>query len=578
MRQATRSVWEVTGVSRTLFSGFGLILFFSLFINLLILTSPIYMMQVFDRVLVTGQIETLVYLTIIAGVAILTLGLLDGVRGQILNRVGRFLDQTLREPLLTHTIARSRTRAQNNASMLHDLGSLRGYVGSPAVLPIVDVPWVPLFIAVIFILHPYLGFLATGAAVVLFILALLNDALSRDLLRKAAGLNNVTADHANAAISNADSIHAMGMQKAVAGRYDTSVDQMATASQRAADVSSVVTAISKALRIFVQVAVLALGAYLVTLAELTAGGMIAASIILGRALAPVEQSIGSWRQFRNAQDAFKRIREFLSEFASESERTALPKMTGSVQVEDVTLRFPGADRSVLQRVSFSLEPGSALAVIGPSASGKSSLCKLIVGSWKPSLGSVRIDGAEITMLRPEDVAANIGYLPQNVELFSGTVKENISRLVSADDEAVTDAAKMAGCHDMILALPDSYETELGPQGMYLSGGQRQRIGLARALFGNPTLVVLDEPNSSLDQEGEAALVSAVQQCKLSGTTFVLVSHRFSLLQPVDKVAILRDGKLERFGRRDEVLAELAPRAVAQNRQSQPDTPQSEQAQ
>lgn len=561
MRRNVKSVWNETKLGGTLTKALGYVLFFSLFINLLILTSPIYMMQVFDRVLVTSQVETLVYLTLIAVLALITLGLLDAVRGQLLNRVGSYLDKSLRVHLLTHTIAQSRADGENRHRLLDDLSTMRGYMGSPAVLPMVDAPWVPLFLVVISILHPYLGLLAAGAAVVLFALALVNDRLSRNLLREASAHQAAASEFSSAAMNNSDSIHAMGMQEAIAQRYNVNVERMTGASQRAADVSSVVTATSKAIRIGVQVGVLALGAYLVTIAELTAGGMIAASIILGRALAPVEQSIGSWRQFRNTRDAFGRIRAFLTARPTDSERISLPDIKGGLSVEDVSHRMPGAEKFVLQQVKFVLEPGTALTIIGPSASGKSTLCKLIVGSWKPTVGKVRVDGAEIVSLRPEDVSANIGYLPQSVELFSGTAKENIARLGAPADEAVIDAAKSAGCHEMILRLPDGYETELGPHATFLSGGQRQRIGLARALYGNPSLIVLDEPNASLDQAGEAALVNAIIERKASGATFILVSHRMSLLQPVDKIAVLRDGKMERFGARDEILAELAPRPV-----------------
>ncbi|MBU2533564.1 MAG: type I secretion system permease/ATPase [Alphaproteobacteria bacterium] len=564
-----KSVWAALDLPRMLVAAFAVVFVFSFFVNLLILTSPVYMMQVFDRVLVTGQDETLFYLTLIALICLVGLGVFDAVRAQLLTRIGTHLEHTLRSRLLTLTISHARLDSNRRLRLTDDLTTIRGYLGGGAVVPMLDAPWAPLFILVIGFMHVWLGVFALVSAIVLFTLAVLNDRLSRNLFRQASAQQQVATEFASAAVANADVIHAMGMQDAISRRYHASVDQMTRASQQAADRSSLLTSISKAIRIAVQVGIMGIGAYLVTKAELTAGGMIAGSIILGRALAPIEQSIGSWRVFVQAKDAYDRIRRFLLDVPEADERIALPDIKGRLDIDKVAFRIPGTTNVVLQRVAFSLEPGTALALIGPSASGKSSLCRLIVGSWAPTAGNVRLDGADVMSLRPQDTAAAIGYLPQSVELFSGTVKQNIARLGEPDDAAIVAAARAAGCHDMILGLEDGYETDLGPQGLFLSGGQRQRIGLARALYGNPSLIVLDEPNANLDQEGEAALIQAIADVKARGATVIIVSHRMSILQPVDKIAILRDGVLEKFGDRDEVLNELNPRQKQAPKEEKP---------
>lgn len=552
-----KSIWSSLRVSQNVMGAFGLVMVFSIFVNLLILTSPIYMMQVYDRVLTTSRVETLIFLSLIAFAALAVLGLLDGVRSYLLTRLGRFLDLSLRDPVLTQAIAQSRRDGQNHRRLIDDLGTARNYLGSAAVLPFFDAPWVPFFILIMALLHPWLGVLALTAAIVLFGMALANDHFCKTPLRIATSQQIMASEFAGAALQNSEVIHAMGMQGAVAERYRQQVEQMGQTGQNAADMGATITAASKALRIAVQSVALGLGAYLVIRAELTPGGMIAGSIILGRALAPIEQSIGSWKQFVGARDAYKNIKGFLSSRPAEAERIAMPSLKGRVSVENLSFSMPRAERPSLRRATFQLEPGTALALVGASASGKSTLCRLLVGAWQPTTGSVRIDGADIMTLNPTDIGATIGYMPQTVELFSGTVKSNIARLGAASDEAVIAAAKAAGCHEMILRLQDGYETELGPRGMFLSGGQRQRIGLARALFGDPQLIVLDEPNSNLDQDGELALVHAMRERKALGATIIVVSHRTSLLDPIDKIGVLREGVLDQFGDRDEVLRDMA---------------------
>jgi ATP-binding cassette, subfamily C, bacterial exporter for protease/lipase len=481
------------------------------------------------------------------------------VRGQLLTRVGRYLDVALRDPVLINAVARSQQTGAPHRRIIDDLGTMRGYLGSPAILPFIDAPWAPLFIAIIFMLHPWLGVLAVASALLLVGLTLLNDYLSRKLVREASSQQAIANEFAAQAMQNSEVVQAMGMREAVGKRYRQHVEGHSRANQLAGDIGSSFQAATKTIRIAVQSAALGLGAYLVIKGELTPGGMIAASIILGRALAPIEQGIGSWRQFVAARDAYRSIREFLGGVPADERRIGLPDLRGKVTLEDVTFRLPDADHPILKRISFTLEPGQVLALIGPSASGKSTLCRILVGAARPTLGSARLDGAEIAALGSADVRRSVGYMPQTVELFAGSVKDNIARLGDVNEEAVLAATRLAGCHEMILGLDNGYETEIGPRGAFLSGGQRQRIGLARALYGNPRVLVLDEPNSNLDQEGEIALIEAIQAVKRAGVTVIVVNHRSTLLQPVDKLGIIRDGVLEKFGDRDELLRETAPK-------------------
>lgn len=553
------SIWDQLRVASSLRTAFVRVLIFSFFVNLLILTSPVYMMQVYDRVLVTGQVETLLLLSLIVVIALAVLGVLDGVRGQLLVRVGRYLDVALRDPILLNAVARSQQAGTPFRRIFDDLGTMRGYLGSPAILPFIDAPWAPLFIAVIFVLHPWLGILAVGAVALLVVLTLVNDHLSRRLMLDAATQQAISNEFAAQAMQNSEVVHAMGMRDAVGKRYREHVEQQSRSNQTAGDIGSSFQAATKTIRIAVQSAALGLGAFLVIRGELTPGGMIAGSIILGRALAPIEQGIGSWRQFVAARAAYGSVKEFLSGIPAEEDRIGLPDLKGRVTVEDVTYRLPQAEAPILKRIAFSLEPGQVLALVGPSASGKSTLCRVLVGAAMPTLGSVRVDGAEVTALSAADIRRAIGYMPQTVELFAGTVKDNIARLGDVDEEAVLAATQLAGCHEMILRLDNGYETEIGPRGAFLSGGQRQRIGLARALYGSPRILVLDEPNSNLDQEGEVALIEAIHAVKRAGVTVIVVNHRSTLLQPVDKLAVIREGVLEKFGDRDQVLREMAPK-------------------
>jgi len=530
----------------------------SFFVNLLLLVSPLYMQQVYDRVLTTHHLDTLLYLTLFTIICLIFLALFDGARTFALIRIGRWWDETLRIEILDAALHQSRVAGRLATSALSDLQTVRGFVGSGNILPFFDAPWMPAFLLLIALIHPALGLVGLAGAVILFGLAVANDFFTKRAVIKTGELGIRLNAFTQTAMRHADVIHAMGMFGALARRYERMSADIANSTQLAGDRSAIIGAATKAVRIGVQVAVLCVGAYLVTQNQITGGAMIAASIILGRALGPVEQGLGAWKAFVSARAAHVRLKKLVAIVPSVEDKTALPAPTGRVSVESLVFALPGLDRPILRNVNFNLEPGSVLALVGPSASGKSTFCRLLVGSWPPTAGHIRLDGADISRWDREDIGRHIGYVPQSIELFGGTIRDNIARLGDASDEEVVAAAKTAGCHDLILRLPNGYETNIGEAGSYLSGGQRQRIALARAVLRKPKLLVLDEPNSNLDSDGETRLGAALQEMKAAGSTIVFVSHRMSLFGLVDFIAVLREGQLDKFGPRDAVLRELSP--------------------
>jgi PrtD family type I secretion system ABC transporter len=540
---------------------------FSLFINLLVLTSPIYMMQMYDRVLSSGRVETLAFLTLIAGVAILVMGALEVIRGRLLARISGWLDKRLAPELIGSSLRSTLFGAAATAQPLRDLATLRGFLGGTGVNALFDAPWAPIFLAIIYWLHPVLGLIGVTSAALLLLIAVLNELWSRQPLKKAGQLSLANTQMADSAIRNAGVFHAMGMLEGFlfgwTGRNETALSSQLRASDR----SAAIIGLSKFFRVFVQVLILGAGAYLVLQHELTSGSMIAASILLGRALAPVDQAIGAWKNLIAARDAFERVKRLLERFPSPQMLMPLPAPDGLLCCESVVYVARGREKPILNQVSFSLSPGEILGIIGPSAAGKSTLCKILVGMWAPSRGSARLDGADLSAWPSCQLGQFIGYLPQDVELFRGTIRDNIARLLpDPDPTAVVEAARAAGVHEMVLRLPQGYESEIGEGGAFLSGGQRQRIGLARALFGRPRLIVLDEPGASLDVEGEEALVAAVERARAWGATVVLVSHQPRVLQPATKLLFLRDGRVELFGDRNVVLARLRPQPAAGTRE------------
>jgi PrtD family type I secretion system ABC transporter len=542
--------------------GLRTIALFSFFINLLVLTSPIYMMQIYDRVLGSGHIETLVFITVIAGVAVLIMGLLEMVRGRLLGRVSRWLERRLAPDLIAAAMRGTFYGLPASAQPLRDLAQIRMFLSGPGVNAILDSPWVPIFIVVIWLIGAWLGVLALAAAVLLFAIAVLNEYLSRRKLKQAGTVSIGAMQRADAAIRNADVFHAMGMLPGFLRGWTKTNAAVLELQLAAGDRNAAFVGLSKFFRIFVQMLVLGVGAYLVLQHQMSSGAMIACSILMGRALAPVEQAIAGWKSFIGARDAYERLQRLLERIPPPPEAMPLPAPAGRLTCEQIVYVPRGRETPILQGLSFSLPAGEALGIVGPSAAGKSTLCRILVGSWQPTRGHCRLDGADVFLWPSEQLGPFVGYLPQDVELFSGTVKDNIGRLLpDPDPEAVVEAAATAGVHEMILRLPNGYDTEIGEGGGFLSGGQRQRIGLARALYGRPKLIVLDEPNASLDGEGEDSLINAMIKAKGWGATVVIVAHQPRILQPVDKVLLLRDGKAELFGPRDEVFAKLRPQRV-----------------
>ena len=522
---------------------------------------PLYMMQVVDRVLASGSTETLLLLTIVAGTAIAVLGVLEAMRSHVLTRVSTWLEQRLGGRLIDASVTAKLGGAGMGAQALRDLGQIRSFVGGQGIFPLFDSPWVPVYVAVIWMIHTWLGVLALIAAIILFLLALANELVTRKLLKEAGQAQVRALRQVTATVDNAEVVQAMGMLPGLVRRFETLNNQVLSTQRTASDRAAGIVGFSKFVRLSVQVGILGLGAYLVILGELTGGGMIAGSILLGRALAPVEQGITAWKTFVSSRDSYSRLQELLHRAPAPADTMRLPVPQGNLVVDRASFVPAGSAKPVLKVVSLDAKPGQALGIIGPSASGKSTLCRLMVGIWPPTAGHVRLDGADIHTWDRTDLGRHVGYLPQDVELFAGTVKDNIARMGDANAEAVVAAAELAGVHQMILHLPDGYETEIGEGGAILSGGQRQRIGLARALFGTPQLIILDEPNSNLDPDGEAALLRAVAQLKEAGRTIIMVAHRPSILTHVDRVVMLRDGAVEMSGTRDEVLRQVTARPV-----------------
>lgn len=548
---------QTLAACRTAFAWLAL---FSACINVLMLTAPLFMLQVFDRVLTSRSLDTLVVLAGLAGFALLALAALEAVRGFALIRIGEWVDARLGVPVLRAQIQASlRGRVDVPMDGLRDIATVRSFVAGAQMFPIMDAPWTPLFLAVVFMLHPLLGWLATAGAVALLLLACINELLTRRPLGRAAEAQASALAQADAAKRNADAIHAMGMTPAITenwrARNAKAFAMQADASGRA----NVIAAISKFLRLALQVGVLGTAAWLVIRGEVTPGGMIAASILMARALAPVDQAIGSWKAFVAARAAYRRVAKILTLEPAAGASIALPEPSGALRCEEIG--FLHGEVPVIRNVSFTLAAGSALGIIGPTGSGKTTLARLLVGNLSPATGHARIDGIDVAQWHADERGQHIGYLPQTVELLDGSVGENIARMSTPDSEQVIKAARMAGVHELILRLPEGYDTQVGDGGARLSGGQRQRIALARALYGDPALIVLDEPTANLDQPGVDALLQAVGHVKSRGGTVVLIAHQPNIVKLVDYLLVLQEGAVQLAGTRDEVLAKVAPPRV-----------------
>lgn len=563
MEKKRTDLEAVLHACRSSFFSVGL---FSMFINMLMLVPAFYMLQVYDRVVTSGSVPTLVMLTLVMLLLMTTMGALEWVRSRIMVRVSTRIDTLLGSRLYDASFKQALYSGGMNANAqpLSDLTGLRQFLTGNGLFAFFDAPWVPIYIAIMFMFHPWFGIVAIISVIILATLAIINEKVTSKMLGEANKEHMAATQYTNKNLRNAEVVESMGMLGRIRDRWQEKNRKVLALQGIASDRGGILTSISKTTRLVVQSLVLGLGAYLAIQQEISPGLMIAGSILLGRALGPIDQMIGVWKQFVSARSQYQRLNDILDKVGEEPERMSLPAPKGSILAENVTVAPPGSKSPVVKGVSFKVDPGEMVGVIGPSAAGKSTLARALLGIWPTMGGKMRLDGADIFNWKREELGPHIGYLPQDIELFEGSISENIARFGEVDSQAVVKAAQMAGVHDMILRLPEGYDTMIGATGGALSGGQRQRIGLARAIYGNPRLVVLDEPNSNLDDQGEAALAVALQNLKETGATVFIITHRASVLSQVQKLMVMREGALAMFGPRDQVLAELnkASRAAA----------------
>lgn len=536
--------------------------FFSIFVNLLMLTGPLFMLQTYDRVLGSRSEETLVALFILVGFLYLIMGIVDWARGRLLVRMGaRFqakLDRRVFEAMLKKASS-DREAGKNGLSgqELKDLEAVQKFYASPVFSALFDLPWAPIFLIGITIFHPWLGIMGIAGGCVLILITVLNQLTTRHSVVKSAAASYVSERYSEHLQDEAETIRSLGMQNNAFEKWSASRKTSLEEGVHAADMSGSFTTASKTFRLFLQSAILALGAYLVLLGEITPGVMIAASILLGRALAPIEMVVNQWAVVQRARRGWDNLVELLSDVPEDRALVELPRPAARLEVAQLTLVPPGARQASLRLVTFNVAPGEAVGVIGPSGSGKSSLARGLTGVWQPAGGKIRLDGATLDQYRPEKLAEYIGYLPQRVTLFDGTIAENIARLATEPDDAkVVAAAKKAAAHEMILQLPLGYDTPVQTVGTQLSGGQIQRIGLARALYDEPVLLVLDEPNANLDNEGSNALNKAIRAVKERGGAVLIMAHRPAAISECDNLLVLESGARRAWGPREQVMSEV----------------------
>jgi ATP-binding cassette subfamily C protein len=528
---------------------------FTAAINILQLTGPLFMLEVYDRVLPSRSVPTLVAISILALVMFGFQGLLDIVRGRVLARIAASVDHTMSRRIFDlATILPLKAIAPSSFQPVHDLDRIRSFMSTVGPAAFFDLPWMPLYLGICFLFHPLIGWAATVGGLILIAITFATEYLSRRPAREAQGVADGRMAMAEASRRNAEAVQAMGMAGRLGRRWHDQNQRHLEAQQRVSDIAGGMAAVSRTLRMVLQSAVLGIGAWLVINQQATAGIIIASSILTSRALAPVEVALAHWRSFIQARQSWRRLSGLLAAVPAERSRLELPPPSASLALESVSISPPGANRLVVQGVAFQLKAGQGLGIVGPSASGKSSLVRAIVGVWSTLQGKIRIDGAAIDQWTAEALGPHIGYLPQDMELFGGTVAENIARFeADAPADEVIAAAKAASVHELILALPDGYETQVGESGNALSAGQRQRIGLARALYRSPFLVVLDEPNSNLDREGDEALTKAILGVRARGGIVVVVCHRPSALAGVDSVLVMLNGRQQAFGPKEQVF-------------------------
>ena len=546
--------------------------FFSLFINLLMLVPPLYMLQLYDRVLTSRSEETLIMLTGLVIVLFITMALLEIVRSKVLVRIGTKMDSLLNQRVFDSLFELAQKHPGKASSMpLSDLTQIRQFMTGNGLFAFFDAPWIPIYIGVLFLFHPIFGYFAIFAAIVLVIITITNEYATKRKLKEANEFNSASTMFVNSNLRNAEVIHAMGMKDNIRGLWEEKHYAFLNAQSQASNSAGIWSNVSKSTRMMFQSLMLGLGGYLAIHMEVSSGMMIAGSIIMGRALAPLDLMINSWKGFSGARTSYARLDALLNDFPKDKEYMELPAPQGEIILEQVVVVPPNAKEPSVRGVSMIINRGDVVGIVGPSAAGKSSLARVILGLWPLHNGKVRLDKADISQWDKIDLGQYIGYLPQDIELFEGTVSQNIARFGEVDAIKVIEAAKNTGVHEMILRLPDGYDTKIGAGGATLSGGQRQRVGLARAVYNNPVLVVLDEPNSNLDEMGERGLIQAVQMLKQRKTTVIIITHRPNILQVTNKLAMMKQGLLEIYGNTNEVLAKISGQAQQAKQQAQAKT-------
>lgn len=540
---------------------------FSAAVNTLMLVPVIYMLQVYDRVMSSGSLSTLAMLTVLLIALLCAMGGFEWVRSMILISASNRIEKNLRKRVSDASFKMSLMNGGlgNNSIALSDLTSLRQFLTGPGLFAFFDAPWFPIYVGVMFLFHFWFGVSAILAGIVMIALAFMNEKATSKRLKDANSLSAQAGSQLNGSLRNAEVIAAMGMTDDIRNRQEVLSDKVLMLQTDASRKSGAITNITKSFRMIVQSLLLGLGALLALQQEISPGMVIAGSLLLGRALAPIDMLVGSWKGFSVARAQYDRLGQLLEQIPPVQDSMSLPAPEGKLTAEQVIVVPPGSQAAVVRGVSLELNAGESLGIVGPSASGKSSLARALLGIWPAYSGKVRLDGADIASWNRSELGPYIGYLPQDIELFDGSISENICRFSEIDPEKIVAAAKLAGVHDLILRLPKGYDTVIGAAGGALSGGQRQRIGLARAVYGNPKLLVLDEPNSNLDDQGERELVEAIQRIKQNGCTIIVISHRTMVLQALDKILVMKDGLAVSFGERDQVLASLTGKPVAQNK-------------
>lgn len=537
---------------------------FSAAVNILMLVPIIYMLQVYDRVIASGSLPTLLMLSLLMVLLLLAVGGFEWVRSMILVAASNRIETNLRERVSSAAFKNTLLsgEAGSGTQAMIDLTGLRQFLTGNGLFAFFDAPWVIVYIGVMFLFHPYFGVAAIAAAIVMIFLAVLNEKATNNTLKKANTLMGRANSQFSGSLRNAEVVAAMGMADNVRTLQNIAFNEVITLQSEASRRAAALTSFTKVFRLIVQSSLLGLGAYLALQQEISAGMMIAGSLLLGRALAPIDLLVGTWKSFSIARVQYARIGELLDTIKAEEETMSLPAPNGHLTAEKIIVVPPGAKAPSVRDISLDLRPGTALGIVGPSAAGKSSLVRALLGIWSPVSGKVRLDGADISTWNRSELGPYIGYLPQDIELFAGSVSQNICRFGEIDGDKIVEAAKVAGIHEMILRLPEGYDTVIGSVGGVLSGGQRQRIGLARAIYGEPKLLVLDEPNSNLDHQGEIELAEAINRIKKMGCTVVVVTHRTMVLQCVDNILVMKDGAAATYGPKEKVLGNLITPAQA----------------